>query len=150
MLDWTKAPTFPRIMERAARIQRTQNRPGALMAKTTRSKTAKAAAFGAVDINPTTGAGAPSYTSGLQMWKGAAETLNPKPTNIKDMATNTRSSTGPAGSFCAMISMLVDPVAPNMSATPYRKKAVAKEPSKKYLSEASLLEASLRRNPARM
>ena len=31
--------------------------------------------------------------------------------------------------------MLVDPVAPNISATPYRKNAVANEPSRKYFSD---------------
>ena len=37
-----------------------------------------------------TGAGAPWYTSGAQIWKGAAEILNAKPTNISaaDMPTS--------------------------------------------------------------
>ena len=49
-----------------------------------------------------------------------------------------------------MMSMLVDPVAPNISATPYRKNAVANEPRRKYFSDDSLLDASLRRKPAEM
>src|SRR5215470_14585751 len=46
--------------------------------------------------------------------------------------------------------MFVDPVAPNISATPYRKNAVANDPSRKYFSDDSLLVAERRRNPARM
>jgi hypothetical protein len=46
--------------------------------------------------------------------------------------------------------MLVEPVAPNISATPYKKNAVANEPNKKYLIEASLLMAARLRKPARM
>jgi hypothetical protein len=47
-----------------------------------------------------------------------------------------------------MVSMLVEPVAPNIIATPYGKNAVANDPSKKYFSDDSLLAASRRRNPA--
>ena len=49
-----------------------------------------------------------------------------------------------------MMPMLVDPVAPNIIATPYRKNAVANEPKRKYFSDDSLLAASFRRNPVRM
>src|SRR5262249_5002560 len=49
-----------------------------------------------------------------------------------------------------ILEMLVEPVAPNISATPYRKKAVANEPSRKYLTDDSLLIADRRRKPARM
>src|SRR6516165_12274819 len=72
----TKAATLPSVIESAAEIQISQKRPGAFASNKTRSRTAKAAAFGAVDMNPTIGAGAPSYTSGVQMWNGAAATLN--------------------------------------------------------------------------
>ena len=44
--------------------------------------------------------------------------------------------------------MFVVPVAPNIMATPYRKNAVANEPSRKYLSDDSALSAARRRNPA--
>src|SRR5579863_1149045 len=146
----TNAPTLPKVIDSAAATQRSQKRPGASMVNTTRSRTANAAAFGAVDMKPTIGAGAPSYTSGVQMWNGAAATLNPSPTNIRAMATYTSNSTGPVCSFWLMMAMLVDPVAPNIMATPYRKNAVANEPSRKYFSDDSLLEASLRRNPERI
>src|SRR4029077_2809925 len=84
--DWTRALMLPRVIESAAATQRNQKRPGALIANTTRNNTAKAAALGAVDMNPTTGAGAPSYTSGVQMWNGAAATLKPMPININATA----------------------------------------------------------------
>ena len=45
----------------------------------TRKNATKAAAFTAADIKAVTGAGAPSYTSGVHMWNGTAETLKPKP-----------------------------------------------------------------------
>ena len=44
---------------------------------------------------------------------------------------------GLCGKRAAMAGMLVVPVAPKISAIPYRKNAVAKEPSRKYLSAAS-------------
>src|SRR5690606_1531180 len=34
-------------------------------------------------MNPTTPAGAPWYTSGAQLWKGAAVTLNARPTTTR-------------------------------------------------------------------
>ena len=43
---------------------------------------AKLAAFTTVDINMVKIVGAPSYTSGVQKWNGAAEILNRKPTKI--------------------------------------------------------------------
>src|SRR3954464_666068 len=54
-----------------------------------RRKTAKAAAFGPAERNAETGVGAPWYTSGAQIWKGAAEILKPRPTNISAAATAT-------------------------------------------------------------
>src|ERR1700677_48963 len=86
----TSAPTLPKVMESAAAIKITQNSAGMLMTKTIRSKTAKAAAFGPVDIRPTMGAGAPSYTSGVQTWKGAAETLKQRPMRIRVSAVKAR------------------------------------------------------------
>src|ERR1700683_5521783 len=135
-------------MESAAATQMTQTKPCTLITKTTRNKTAKAAALGAVDIKPTTGAGAPSYTSGVQIWNGATATLNPSPTNMNATATNASNGTGPARNVPPIVSMCVEPVAPNINATPYRKNAVANEPSRKYFSEDSALAASCLRNPA--
>src|SRR5450755_720148 len=115
-----------------------------------RSSTANTAALGAVDMNPTTGAGAPSYTSGVHMWKGAAATLKARPTNIKAIPAYARTGIMSVRRVSPITAMLVDPVAPNMSATPYRKKAVANEPNRKYFRDDSLLMAACRRKPARM
>ena len=134
-------------MESAAETHTSQKFPGTLITKTMRNNTANAAAFGAVDIKPTIGAGAPSYTSGVHTWNGAAATLNPKPTNIIATATNASNGIGPLCKLLLIWSIFVDPVAPNINATPYRKNAVANDPSKKYFSEASALAASCRRNP---
>jgi hypothetical protein len=50
-----------------------------------------AAIFGAAAKNAVTGDGAPSYTSGVHMWNGTAESLNARPvrtnTNPKISAT---------------------------------------------------------------
>src|SRR5512132_706985 len=109
-LFWTSAATFPMVMDNAATIQISQTRPGAWASNSMRSKTANAAALGAVDMNPTIGAGAPSYTSGVQMWKGAAATLNPKPTNIIAIPTKASIGTLVAARLSPMTGMLVDPV----------------------------------------
>ena len=54
--------------------------------------------------------GAPSYTSGVHMWKGTAETLKAKPTKI-----NTIAKTAPIFSLfnsLAIKSKFVEPVKP--------------------------------------
>ena len=48
-------------------------------------KTVSAAIFGTIVKNKVTVVGEPSYTSGAHIWKGTAEILNAKPTNIKTM-----------------------------------------------------------------
>src|ERR671926_252151 len=58
----------------------------------TRRKEAKPAAFGPAAMKAVTGVGAPSYTSGVQTWKGAVAILNPKPTSI--IAAPAKSSAG--------------------------------------------------------
>ena len=118
MLSCTSAPRLPSVIERAAETHSSQKRPGALISNITRSSTANAAAFGPVDINPTMGAGAPSYTSGVQTWKGAEATLNPRPTNMSATATYARGGTVADASALVIASILVEPVAPNIIATP--------------------------------
>src|SRR5271154_4572959 len=115
-----------------------------------RSRTAKAATLGPVDIKATTGEGAPSYTSGVQTWKGAAETLKPRPISTMATASQAKPGVGLLGRAAATSVMLVVPVAPKVRAMPYKKKAVAKEPSKKYLSPASGLLPVRLRMAARM
>src|SRR4030081_1754624 len=134
------APKLPSVIESAAQIQISGNQSDDVVENNTRSKTANAAALGPVDINATIGAGAPSYTSGVQIWKGAAATLKPSPTIISAVAAMA-SSPGLLPRAGPILRMLVDPVAPNIKATPYKKNAVAKEPSRKYLMADSALPA---------
>src|ERR1041384_653763 len=111
------APKLPSVMESAAQIQISGSQSDDVVANSTRSNTANAAALGPVDINATIGAGAPSYTSGVQMWNGAAATLNPRPTIISAVAAIAKRP-GLLPSAGPIFKMLVEPVAPNMSATP--------------------------------
>src|ERR1700724_4640470 len=46
-----------------------------------RTNIAMPAIFGAAAKNAVTGVGAPSYTSGVHIWNGTAETLKQKPAN---------------------------------------------------------------------
>ena len=59
-----------------------------------RRKMANAAAFGPAERNAVTGVGAPWYTSGAQIWNGAADTLNASPTNISAAARPTKTGDG--------------------------------------------------------
>src|ERR1700689_4720366 len=102
-----------------------------------RSSTAKAATLGPVDIKARTGEGAPSKPSGVQPWKGAAEALKPIPINTIATASPAKPGFALSVRAAATSLMLVVPVAPKVRAMPYKKKAVAKEPNKKYLSPAS-------------
>src|SRR5262244_1445591 len=122
-LFWMSAPKLPSVMESAAEIQMSQNHSVWVVANSMRRSTAKAAALGPVDINATTGAGAPSYTSGVHTWNGAAATLKPRPTIINAVAMNTRTLGWPVVFVCSasmlgMASTFVVPVAPNTNATP--------------------------------
>ncbi|OIQ65965.1 hypothetical protein GALL_524720 [mine drainage metagenome] len=65
----------------------------------TRSTSDIAATFGAVAKNTVTGVGAPSYTSGVHMWNGTADTLNASPTS-----TNTMPTTSPAEALAGLTS----------------------------------------------
>src|SRR6476659_6354209 len=79
----SKLPTVIVTADRTA-SEGTQSRARSVLAgkatKNKRTSTAKPAAFEAVDKNPDTGVGAPSYTSGAQKWNGPMDTLNPIPT----------------------------------------------------------------------
>ena len=79
-----------------------------------RSTAANAAAFVAAAMNAVTGVGAPWYTSGVHMWKGAAATLNPSPTSSRANPTNNTPSCSSTtfARNCAMPVRLVVPVAP--------------------------------------
>src|SRR3954469_5056747 len=64
----------------------------------TRSATTSAATFVADDMNAVTGVGAPWYASGVHMWNGAAEALNPSPAiTMARPTTKSGAWPGPAG-----------------------------------------------------
>src|ERR1035441_9816050 len=96
---WRRAARLPTVIESTATTQssgtHTERRMGNI-SYVTRNRSAKAAALGAVDRSATTGEGAPSKTSGVHTWKGAAETLKRMPTNIS--ANEARTSE----EFCAV------------------------------------------------
>ncbi|MNX71127.1 hypothetical protein D3C86_1024300 [compost metagenome] len=82
MLPWTKARMLPVNMVTTASPAITSTHSPLTGRKATamvRSRKANEAALTAVDMKPVMGAGAPSYTSGVQAWNGAAATLKPKP-----------------------------------------------------------------------
>src|SRR5678816_736590 len=78
MFGCATAMTFPRIMVSAAITQIPSTQRGCRVGNAVRkirNSTAKPAALGPTDMNPVTGDGAPSYTSGVHMWNGATATL---------------------------------------------------------------------------
>src|SRR5208283_2645572 len=111
MFDCTTAPRFPTNMVSTARIQNAQNQyvvAACTVAKILNSS-AKAAAFGPAEKSAETGVGAPSYTSGVQTWKGAAATLKPRPTRI---SVRPRCKSVLDGSASASLPRVVEPVTP--------------------------------------
>src|SRR5215469_9170853 len=117
-LFWMSAPKLPSVMERAAEIQISQNHSVLVVANSTRKSTANAAALGPVDISATIGAGAPSYTSGVHTWNGAEATLKPRPIIMSAVAAIASKPGFDADRVCEITRMLVEPVAPKISATP--------------------------------
>src|ERR1700674_4717100 len=74
---------------------------------------ANAAALVATDMKVVTTVGAPSYTSGVHMWKGAADTLKASPTESKAMPTRSKTLLEAAAVVAAAIARsVVLPVAP--------------------------------------
>ena len=110
------ATRLPSVIVRAARITKsgcqlaTAGRKAVL---NKRKSSAKPAAFDATAMKAVMGVGAPSYTSGVHMWKGTAATLNPSPA-----VTSTRPTSKPVlliswlASACAMAAYVVLPVIP--------------------------------------
>src|SRR5687768_10186061 len=108
--------------------------------RNTRTKAANAAALTPVDMNAVTIVGAPSYASGVHMWKGTAEILKKKPTASRPIVRNVSVDGAPAAcedKATAICSRRVDPDSAKAKAMPYRKKALEKEPSRKYLNAPS-------------
>ncbi len=150
---WAMATTLPKVMLRAASAQSiiVQSTWGARTdAKSTRMSAAKAAALDPVAMRIVIEVGAPSYTSGAQSWNGTDEILNPNPTRRRPTPmSNMGSRPAPAATALAILSRSVEPVAPKMSAMPYRKKPEAKAPRRKYFIEASPASMRSRKKPAR-
>src|SRR5271165_7273258 len=116
MLVWVSAAKLPTTMLSSADAQMNGSQRAEMESnavKKTRTNTAKATALGPTDMNSVTGAAAPWYTSGAQIWNGAAATLKANPTNIRAAAVPIRS---PLSLFAArkwLIRVrLVEPVAP--------------------------------------
>ena len=109
----------------------------------TRKSATKAAVLPTEPMSAVTGVGAPWYTSAVQVWNGTSDTLKPKPTSSNAIPASNIADEPPRTvsleRLAAIFSTLVEPVAPNTNATPYRKKADAKPPSTKYFRPASPL-----------
>src|SRR4051812_36913953 len=114
--------TFPRIIVSAAINQIAEDQRSRIngnAVRNTLNNTANPAALGPTDMKPVTGVGAPSYTSGVQMWKGATATLKHKAINIKAAESSTRlSCSSEERNDSAIVSRFVLPVAPKIKATP--------------------------------
>src|SRR5579871_2108352 len=88
--DWTSAARLPITSDATAIAanatdQRCSSRGNAVV--TRRNASTSAATFVAADIHAVTGVGAPSYTSGVHMWNGAADILKPSPATTSAIPT---------------------------------------------------------------
>ncbi len=63
-------------------------------------------------MNAVTTVGAPSYTSGVHMWKGTAAILKAKPTRMSAAPATSNSAGSPAPTAATMPGRAVVPVAP--------------------------------------
>src|SRR5688572_1270145 len=91
----TTASTGPTTSDATANTQTTgrqSSRYGPSPATSTRNIAANAAALPTEAISAVIGVGAPSYTSGVQTWKGTAATLNPRPTRSRAMPASRSAS----------------------------------------------------------
>src|SRR3972149_3670328 len=81
MLDCAMAATLPSVIVSAERTTATGTQSAAREGKAdtnTRNSAANPPAFAPTDMNAVTTDGAPSYTSGVHLWKGTAATLKPR------------------------------------------------------------------------
>ncbi len=114
----TSAPRFPANIVSAASAQKAQNHKcvaAGTVAKMRNNK-ANAAAFGPAEKRAVTGVGAPSYTSGVHTWNGAAATLNPSP--IRIMASPSSKNVLWRSSAESILVSMVVPLEPYTSAIP--------------------------------
>src|SRR5687767_5797724 len=139
-LCWNTAVIFPMINVSAVIIATSSCHiswiaPKALLNNL--MKAINAAAFTIVAIKDVKTVGAPSYTSGVQKWNGAADTLN----DIENMSNTTPAIIITEGLFPGNTILFVKklPVSPYTRVIPISISPVEKAPSKKYFNEASLL-----------
>ena len=89
MLVCATAATAPNTIEAMAMKIRICCQSAAILpgkaTTSTRASRPSAAALGAAEKKAATGVGAPSYTSGVHMWNGTAETLKARPDRMKTM-----------------------------------------------------------------
>src|SRR3989304_2488156 len=151
MLDWAMAAKLPTIIVSAETMAASPAhwvaRPGKAVTNTRRSA-ANPAAFAPTDMNAVTTEGAPSYTSGVHMWKGTAATLKLRPTRMS--AAPARSSALLGCAAARTCARLVEPLPPYTSAIPYTRKPEANAPSRKYFIADSSDEGRGRAKPERM
>src|SRR5215472_1952960 len=104
----------------------------------TRRSSAKDAALDPTDRYAVTVVGAPSYASGAHIWKGAADTLKSKPTEV---VTRARKVSGSEALRCprapAMARRFVDPESPYSRENPNARKPLENAPSNRYFKAAS-------------
>src|SRR5713101_2936383 len=87
---WPSATTLPAVIVIEASAAKTADQStasGPIAEISTRRIAAKAAAFGATDMNAVAGVGAPSYASGVHWWNGTTAALKPSPTVTSASAT---------------------------------------------------------------
>jgi hypothetical protein len=77
-----------------------------------RAISATAATFGAAAKNAVTGVGAPSYTSGVHMWNGAADILKAQRAEHQHEAEDEADAAAPSPTAAAMASKRIEPVKP--------------------------------------
>src|SRR5215469_10168610 len=116
MFSWAIAATAPSTIDATDRKMMTcrhslTNGPNGSIIN--RTKSASAAILGATAKNIVTGVGAPSYTSGVHIWNGTAETLKARPTTTKTrpITTPVEDAAPPATSWAISLNAVV-PVNP--------------------------------------
>lgn len=121
--------------------------------KSTHSKKIKIEILGITVNHVVTIVGTPSYTSGAQLWKGAAATLNNKPTpiiNIPKTIPCVMLSDPETLAIVEILSKLVSPVYEQIILDPSKISAEDKAPSRKYLSPADVADSEFRQIAARI
>ena len=115
---------------------------------TMRMVNAIAATLSALAKNAVTGVGAPSYTSGVHMWNGAALILKARPERMKTMPKIKPRPTS-LSMAAPIAAKLVDPAKPYTKDAPNKSMPLASAPRTKYFSPASAERPSERTKLAR-